>query len=222
MNSTRKIDTIVEREISEFLDENLYTDSTIFKEFIRTDNLDDQLLGSDVIISTWDGNLNYAIVDEKVAARYANKKLNTFALELSFINRLGNENVGWFIDETKKTEYYLCGWITNSTIQYNKDLGRYETETITKDNICSMDWCLVSREKIFEHLAERGWSIDRIKRQCEKIRKNGMVRTNQYIQGVSFRYSDKLAEKPINLLMKKNTYFEISDYCGTITANEDF
>lgn len=220
MESTRKQDIIVEREVAKFLDENLYNDSDIFKEFLRTPNRDEQLLGYDVILSTRDGKLKWAVVDEKVAARYANTKLGTFALEISFLNKSGKEIVGWLIDEKKKTEYYLCGWITKSDIPYDEEKKRYLTEELTKDNIISMDWCLVSRDKILKHLESLGWTIDKIKRQSDKIRKNDGVSTNKFIDGVTFRYSNNLSEKPINLLMWKSTYFKISDYSGKITVNK--
>jgi hypothetical protein len=220
VESTRKQDIIVEREVAKFLDENLYNNSDIFKEFLRTPNREEQLLGYDVMLSTWDGRLKWAVVDEKVAARYANKKLGTFALEISFLNKSGKEIVGWLIDEKKKTEYYLCGWITKSDIPYDEEKKRYLTEELTKDNIISMDWCLVSRDKILKHLESLGWTIDKIKRQSDKIRKNDGVSTNKFIDGVTFRYSNNLAEKPINLLMWKSTYFKISDYSGKITVNK--
>lgn len=220
MESTRKADTIVEREIAEFLDENLYRDSDIFKNFLRVDNRTEQLLGYDVMLSTWDGKLKWAVVDEKVAARYANTKLNTFALEISSLNKKGEEVVGWLIDDSKKTEYYLCGWITKSVIPYDNKRNRFKTEMLTKDNIRSMDWCLVSREKILKHLEDNGWPLDKIKRQTKKIRENERVDTYRYIKGITFRYGEKLAEKPINILMAKQTYVHLSDYHGIITVNK--
>jgi hypothetical protein len=78
----------------------------------------------------------------------------------------------------------------------------------------------VSRDKILKHLESLGWTIDKIKRQSDKIRKNDGVSTNKFIDGVTFRYSNNLSEKPINLLMWKSTYFKISDYSGKITVNK--
>ena len=86
MISNRENDAHVEREIAKFLDEHLYSNKEIFKEFVRTDGRDEQISGSDLILSTSDGKLDRVVVDEKVAARYANTNLNSFALELSFID----------------------------------------------------------------------------------------------------------------------------------------
>ena len=116
MISNRKNDMVVEREIASFLNENLYSNEDLFIEFARTDELDEQISGSDLLLSTKDGRLNRSIVDEKVAAKYANINLNTFSLELSFIGRDGKKRCGWLLDNTKKTEYYLFGWILSADI----------------------------------------------------------------------------------------------------------
>jgi ABC-type ATPase involved in cell division len=216
MIENRANDSKVEREISKFLDENLYSNKEIFKEFARTDGKDEQIKGSDLILSTSDGKLDRVVVDEKVAARYANTGLKTFSLELSFIGRDGKRKNGWFTDYSKKTEYYLLGWINKAEIPYNKETERYETDLITKDNIKSLDWALVSRQKIMKFLEKKGWTLDRLALQDNKIRENGGVRTKEFINEVSFRYSDGYVEKPINILLEKSSYIEISDYHGTI------
>ena len=216
MINNRANDSKVEREISKFLDENLYSNKDIFKEFARTDDKDEQIKGSDLILSTSDGKLDRVVVDEKVAARYANTDLKTFSLELSFIGRDGKRKNGWFTDYSKKTEYYLLGWTNKAEIPYNKESERYETDLITKDNIKSLDWALVSRQKIMKFLEKKGWTLDRLALQDNKIRENGGVRTKEFINGVSFRYSDSYVEKPINILLEKVSYVEISDYHGTI------
>ena len=88
--NNRKNDSIVEREIAMFLDEKLYSNKTLFKEFARTDDKEEQISGSDVVLSTSDGVLYRKVIDEKVAARNANTDLNTFSLELSFIGKNGD------------------------------------------------------------------------------------------------------------------------------------
>ena len=83
MINNRSKDSNVEREIAKFLDEHLYSNKGIFKEFARTDGKEEQIKGSDLILSTSDRKLDRVVVDEKVASRYANTALNTFSLELS-------------------------------------------------------------------------------------------------------------------------------------------
>lgn len=217
MESFFETDKKIEREVCGFLDENLYTDSDIFSSYIRIDSKKEQFLGCDVLLTTIDNKLNCSIVDEKVAARYANSDLNTFALEISFIDKQGDEKDGWFIDKEKKNQYYLFGWITASMIPFDNKKWRFQTEFLTKENICSIDWALISKDKIFTFLGERGWTLEKIKEQAKRIRKRGYIITNDYVDGITYRYTKGLAEKPINLLMLKKTYFDLAEYNGTIT-----
>lgn len=220
--NNRKNDSIVEREIAKFLDEKLYSNKTLFKEFARTDDKEEQISGSDVVLSTSDGVLYRKVVDEKVAARYANMGLNTFSLELSFIGKNGNRRSGWFIDNTKKTEYYLLGWIVRADIP-KKDDGsdRYDTNAINQRNIKELDWALVSRQRIMDFLESKGWTLDKLALQDKKIRENGKVKTKEFIDDVSFRYSDAYVEKPINILLKKDTFMKLSHMHGTIVCENE-
>lgn len=219
--NNRKNDSIVEREIAKFLDEKLYSNRTLFKEFARTDDKEEQISGSDVILSTSDGVLYRKVVDEKVAARYANMGLNTFSLELSFIGKNGNRRSGWFIDNTKKTEYYLLGWIVRADIPKDEGSDRYDTNAINQWNIKELDWALVSRKRIMDFLESKGWTLDKLALQDKKIRENGKVKTKEFIDDVSFRYSDAYVEKPINILLKKDTFMKLSHMHGTIVCEEE-
>lgn len=216
MINNRKNDMLVEREIASFLDENLYSNTELFTEFARTDTLDEQISGSDLLLSTTNGKLKRSIVDEKVASRFANKNLETFSLELSFIGKNGKKRCGWLLDETKKTEYYLFGWILKADIPYIKEQKRFDTNKITKDNIKSLEWALVKRSDIVKFLEKQGWSLEKLSRQDEKIREQGEIKTKEFINEISFRYSDAYIEKPINVLLKKETYINISTLHGLI------
>ena len=216
MINNRKNDMLVEREIAAFLDENLYSNAELFTEFARTDTLDEQISGSDLLLSTVSGKLKRSIVDEKVASRFANRNLETFSLELSFIGKNGKKRCGWLLDETKKTEYYLFGWILKADIPYIKEQKRFDTNKITKDNIKLLEWALVKRSDIVKFLEKQGWSLEKLSRQDEKIREQGEIKTKEFINEVSFRYSDAYIEKPINVLLKKETYINISTLHGLI------
>lgn len=218
MENNRKKDMTVEREIASFLDEHLYSNKDLFKEFARTDSYEEQIKGSDLILSSSDNKIYRAVVDEKVAARFANTSLNTFSLELSFIGKNDKKRCGWFLDYSKTTQYYMFGWIIKASIEYNQDKRRWDTDSITKNNIKELDWALVSREKIAKFLEKKGWTLDKLSEQDKIIRERGYVKTMDFINDVSFRYSDKYIEKPINILLKKQTYIDISDYHGKIVV----
>ena len=221
MINNRSKDSNVEREIAKFLDEHLYSNKELFKEFARTDAKEEQIKGSDLILSSSDSKLYRVVVDEKVAARYANTNLSTFSLELSFIGRDGKRKSGWFTDYSKTTQYYLLGWINKANIPYLKDKDRFDTDSITKDNIECLEWALVSRQKIMKFLEGKGWTLDKLARQDAKIRENGCVATKEFINGVSFRYSDAYIEQPINILLEKDSYIKIADYHGVINVSHE-
>lgn len=219
MENNRKKDMAVEREIAAFLDEHLYSNKELFSEFARTDTYEEQIKGSDLILSSSDKKLYRVVVDEKVAARFANTNLDTFSLELSFLNKNGHKVCGWFLDSSKKTQYYLFGWINKADIKYDKSKRRYDTDTITKDKIKELEWCFVSRQKIAKFLEKKGWTLDKLALQDKAIRERGFVKTVDFVDDVSFRYSPKYIERPVNLLLKKQTYMDISDYKGKITID---
>jgi hypothetical protein len=220
MENNRKKDMNVEREIAAFLDKNLYSNKELFSEFARTDGIDEQISGSDLILSTSDKKLYRTVVDEKVAARYANTSLDTFSLELSFMGKEGKKRCGWFLDYSKTTQYYLLGWIIKADIEYNEENKRYDTDTITRDNIRELEWCLVSRQKIAKFLEKKGWTLDKLAKQDDSIRQRGYVKTKDFVDDLSFRYSDRYVEKPINILLRKQTYMDISDYHGKIIVQK--
>jgi ABC-type lipoprotein export system ATPase subunit len=63
--------------------------------------------------------------------------------------------------------------------------------------------------------------LERLSLQDEKIRRNGGVKTKEFINDISFRYSDAYIEKPINILLKKETYFDLASMGGTVTRKND-
>jgi hypothetical protein len=216
MINNRKNDMIVEREIASFFDENLYSNKELFSEFARTDDYDSQIKGSDLILSSSDGKLKRVVVDEKVAITRANTGLETFSLELSFINKLGRKTCGWFLDTSKTTEYYLFGWINKADIPYDEKRKKWVTDEIRKDNINELEWALVSRKKIIKFLEDRGWTLEKLGKQDERIREQEGVKTKEFIDDVSFRYSGNYIERPVNILVKRETYIKLSDFHGII------
>ena len=216
IENNRKKDMFVEREIASFLDEHLYSNKTIFANIKRTDDYNSQMNGSDVVLNTSDSVLKDVVADEKVAARYANTNLQTFSLELSFLRKGGKKTCGWFLDKHKKTQYYLFGWVVHADIEFDQLKERYNTDSITKDKIKEFDWALVSRDKIFKFLEEKGWTLEKLEKQDELIRQRGFVKTKSFVNDVAFRYSQRYVEQPINILLKKETYVNLSDYHGKI------
>lgn len=217
MTSFRKQDMNCEREVAAYLDEHLYSDHTVFTQYRRTDSLSEQLKGSDIVLTTSDGVLNDAITDEKVAISRANTNLNTFSLELSFLDKNNRLEQGWFLDSHKQTTHYLFGWILNADIPFNPSTAKYAYHKITRDNIHQLQYAIVKRSDVMDFLKSKGWTSDKIRRQDDAIRKRGyIINPHTFIDEVSFAFSPQLQEQPINILLRKQTYMRLATHKGII------
>lgn len=212
--ANRVADMAVEREIAKFLDKHLWNK---IESFARTDTLVEQVSGSDLVVTDKKLGLDNAVIDEKVAARYANLSLDTFSLEMSFINKRGVVQDGWLLDKKKKTDYYLLGWIDKAELPRNYE-GRWITDKMTENSIKELEYCLVKRQDIIDLLSKKGWTPKTLKKQEMTIRTRGYVKTHDFIDGVAFRYSKKYVEAPINILLKRDTYRDIAVMKGKLTA----
>lgn len=195
--SVREYDEHCEKVMAQFLDEHFYKKiGYTWRE--RVTDRERQVKGLDVILKR-DGKVYN--IDEKAAIRYTNG-LKTFALELSFLNRKGNRVDGWLIDEKKVNDYFVFVWI-----------NKIEGELIENvDSFKEVEVALVSKEKIMVYLESLGWDVDKLLIKDERIRDGiddnlGDIRKN----GCKFSYSEKLFEKPINILLPKQAYIKIAD-----------
>ena len=195
--SVREYDEHCEKVMAQFLDEHFYKKiGYTWRE--RVTDRERQVKGLDVILKR-DGKVYN--IDEKAAIRYTNG-LKTFALELSFLNRKGNRVDGWLIDEKKVNDYFVFVWI-----------NKIEGELIEKvDSFKEVEVALVSKEKIMIYLESLGWDVDKLLIKDERIRDGiddnlGDIRKN----GCKFSYSERLFEKPINILLPKQAYIKIAD-----------
>lgn len=195
--SVREYDEHCEKVMAQFLDEHFYKKiGYTWRE--RVTDRERQVKGLDVILKR-DGKVYN--IDEKAAIRYTNG-LNTFALELSFLNRKGNRVDGWLIDEKKVNDYFVFVWI-----------NKIEGELIENvDSFKEVEVALVSKENIMIYLESLGWDVDKLLIKDERIRDGiddnlGDIRKN----GCKFSYSERLFEKPINILLPKQAYIKIAD-----------
>ena len=213
MQANRKIDMSIEREMASFMDENLWGKAIKCEGFRRTDELGDQIRGSDLVCDI--EGIGHCVIDEKVAARYANSGLNTFSLEVSFINKRGVIQEGWLLDEKKSTTHYLFGWVDKATLP-RKENGRFDVDKLTKESVREMSYCLVPKGAILKFLEEKGWTLEKLRMQELRIRQRGYVKTKDFIDGIAFRYSKDYVEKPINILISKDDYFKMSQIHGVV------
>ena len=200
--TTREYDEHCEKVMGEFLDKYFYNEN-IEGTITRVKDRRLQVKGVDVVID--DGDVKFYI-DEKAAIRYVG--LKTFALELSFINRQGDVNTGWLLDNTKINDYFLFVWINELNGTEIKDIS----------SIKNVDVALVSKASIFRHLNSLGWSKNNLLEKDRRIRNN----EDEYMGNIlkdkcKFSFSNHLVEKPINILLPKETYMEIADLSVNIT-----
>lgn len=198
VGSNRANDTKTEREVAAFLDEHLYS-RDLFQDATRTDDRDSQVSGSDIVITVPSLGISGGVVDEKAASSFWDRpgSIPTFALELSFINRAGGLNEGWFTDDSKRTEYYLFAWL-NAKQRY-----------FTKDEITWLEYALVRRKDIEDWLAGQGLDRQGLRKRCAEIREVDFCR-KEFGKDYWFCYSKQLAEKPINIVIKKKVYLDLA------------
>lgn len=193
----REYDEHCEKIVSQFLDEHFYKLLPELENFERITDKQYQVKGVDVIINYKDKQI---YIDEKAAVKYL--KLKTFALELSFLNRFGKLQTGWFLDKKKINDYYLFVWIN--------ELTGDKIEDIT--SIKEVDVALVKKEKLYNHLETLGWTLDKLKVKDKLIREQCNVNMGDIKKyGCKFSYSEQLKEKPINILLPKTSYIELAD-----------
>ena len=201
--TTREYDEHCEKVMGEFLDKYFYNEN-IEGTITRVKDRRLQIKGVDVVID--DGDVKFYI-DEKAAIRYVG--LKTFALELSFINRQGDINTGWLLDNKKINDYFLFVWINELNGTEIKDIS----------SIKNVDVALVSKSSIFRHLNSLGWTKNNLLEKDHRIRNND----NEYMGNIlkdkcKFSYSKHLIEKPINILLSKETYMGIADLSINISV----
>ena len=197
-STLRKKDVTFSNIVGDFLEESFYKGRV--ENFIRVYDFERQIRGIDV---TFNMRGKRYICDEKSAVQYVNRKLNTFALEVSFIDKQNKIHDGWLVDETKINNSFLFVWIDKAKSNF---LSK-------KEDILSCDIALVDKNAILLYLFENGWNKTNLLVKSDKIRKN----RNEYKgdvnkDGFKFSYSEQLVEKPINILVKRKKLMEIADF----------
>lgn len=194
-SALRKSDENGEKIVANFLDEKFYEKHTT--NFERVNRKEEQVKGIDTIFKY---NGETFLCDEKAAIQYRNRDLQTFSLELSFLNRRNDINNGWLLDSNKINDSFLFCWLNKTKEPFN-----------SKEDIEELEIALVSRNRILDYLEELGWTISNLKIKDSKIRNN----EKEYLgnikkDGIKFSKSFQLVEKPINILIPKDILIKIS------------
>ena len=209
--SKRQDDMKVEQALSNFLDEFFYKriengNASLVCKRVNEKNL--QQAGIDVIISQRNGDV--WLIDEKAALYYRNTMLPTFAFEISSIQRDSGERIpGWFINPDLKTTHYLIIWPNVKCDVKTRQMK--ELNQTDKDDFTIIEVALIEKKKIIQFLEEQGFSIEKIRNQEKNILEQNLSdRISVGQKDFYFFYSEAIAEKPVNLIIKKEKLLELA------------
>lgn len=200
--SKLRLDDIKSSNITtDFLIKNFYEKYCNNYEIV-TDK-DRQIKGIDSIFVL--GGEKY-FCDEKSAIRYVNRNLQTFSIELLFINRNDSLSFGWFLNPNYENNSYLFVWIDKALVN-DKNL------VVSTDDILELELAIVKKNKILDYLNKLGWTEEKLLKKSKLIMNNDDEPLfNDSSPEVRFFFSKKLVEKPVNILIKRNKLIELSDF----------
>ena len=226
--SLRDSDSHAERALSDFLDRNFYARMKRYKKwnYQRIVDRRQQLNGIDVHVDIQGGgSLN---IDEKASLHYINKDIPTFAFEVSSIQHKGGSTIpGWFVNDQLATNVYCLLWVYASVSQSNRggdwgtDLARLMVSDFTE-----VECLMVTKKGVVSFLDARGLTRERLCRRGDEIRNRNIIgRSSAFLNAdgtyrstVSsrdpfyFYYSTKLAEKPVNIVIRKQCLYDIAKH----------
>lgn len=217
MLNRRAKDVNDEKIVGSYLDKYFYP--LFCTDFTRnTTDINKQYTGEDIWVTTSTGER--LIIDEKAATQYANKNLQTFAIEISNRNRRGDLQEGWYINPRETNNYYLFCWVVDA----------YTTSDnhIKEEGINSLDVALIKKEDLVNYIDGLGWTKNNLWKKQGIIRNHFEITNTLY--GVCmgdmeknkcrFHMQTKFFEQSINLLLKKDELINISTLAYTI--NKDY
>ena len=188
-------DRLVEQEIGDFLD--LYFYKTEVSNFKRYNDKKDQNHGIDVSFAHRGSEI---LVDEKSNSSpfYINKFIPTFAFE---IKNTTSGKIGWLIDSTKKTDYYLMIYVFAEQ--------PWKVPVVVKKLHCF----LLKRESLLNHLKSKGVTPESLIEKCdESIEKKLEKHIEKTPDGDYYYYlTPNLAEKPFNIVIRRKLYSKLAE-----------
>lgn len=159
----------------------------------RITDSDQQHQGIDIIISR---NGQDFYIDEKAQLDYINKSVRTFAFEVTYINKDGEQKLGWLFDKHKITNRYFL--ITDIYLHDSLDISK---------GIKSCAVTSVDRSKLVILLKKKGLDFDKIISINQEIRgamADGATNIAELLPKSEGRFhfsKSNKAEEPINILL---------------------
>ena len=151
-----------------------------------------------------------AVVDEKASIYYINKDLRTFVLEVPFLNRGFHYSDGWFVDDSLSTEYYLMQWI-------KADVA--DPWQVKENNITEIECVLVSKAKLKTYFEAEGYNKEKLLQIAQEMRASNQTMIAPKGKPYRFYFTQKLAEKPVNILLNKEEYIRLGEFHYFVKAD---
>ena len=212
--SNFKDDLSAEKELGEYLDKYLYDVSPDFTDVkrIKETQMDYQYSGIDVEASYDNEEM---LIDEK-GYLSSSKIMNTFALEISYLNPRNERVEGWLFDPRKKTTHYLFCWNKR-----DKDIDHKEVKEKDFHYVIAM---LVARDDLINYLNTKyGINQETSQEKVNEIlssNKTGPIDKIGDNTTSKYFYSNHLAEKPINIVLNKKELQEIAIFHKLVKRSE--
>ncbi|MEX0275748.1 MAG: hypothetical protein AB3N16_15360 [Flavobacteriaceae bacterium] len=188
LKSHFKSDLEKEKALFSLLD-RYYTEQLRHYHFQRITQLKQQLQGIDLILTHTHTGTSY-FVDEKAQMDYINDDLPTFAFEL-FYQKKGGDRLGWFLDSSKKTQFYAL-----VTAIYSDEPKLFTSCKIT----------LVNRQKLLGFLRERKLDMPKFKAlRGATMENHGKICVPELLdrtEGYLYHSKQNKAESPFNLILR--------------------
>ena len=195
----RKIDNLIEHNIATYLDQNFW--GKLPFKFKRQTEKKYQFSGIDVTIITKNGlSVNF---DEKAKVYgVLNSILQFPSFEVSFVNRANQIQKGWFCQKNLSTDYY--SFVGVYTVNENNDVNCLSSSTAI--SACDMLW--VAKQDVFDFVKQTT-SLNDLYNDANNLRNEskslGVSKNRKRYENFWLTYSGQLFEKPVNLVMQRNT-----------------
>ena len=225
MESLRNQDMKAEEQLGEFMDVYFYSrlnsKGGTELSFTRVKDKETQLEGVDIVIEV-DGKR--MTIDEKASIYYSNAMIPTFAFELDSIQKGNVEPVeGWFVNDNLATEYYMLIWPNVKCVKQDKQWIRKDINCLKKDDFTIVEAFLIPKQGIRMELERRGYDKNRLLSYAQKMRNTysgqNTVQKEKIDAEMEFSFSGQLAEKPVNIVIRKRLLQKLAKGVYLISAD---
>lgn len=225
MESFRDQDMKAEEKLGEFMDEYFYSrlnsKGGAQLSFKRIKNKKAQLSGVDILIEVDGKSL---IIDEKASIYYSNAMIPTFAFELDSIQKGKTEPVeGWLVNDNLVTEYYMLIWPNVKCVKQDKQWIRKDIKCLKKEDFTIVEAFLIPKQGIRMELERRGYDREHLLLYAQRMRKRckglDVMKKEKIDEEMEFTFSGQLAEKPVNIVIRKSMLQKLAKGIYLISAD---